>query len=339
MADYQHGRCFLNVLIFGTGSIGKRHIENIESIVPSSNFYIYRDNGLHDKFSLELKARIINKYSDILNLSIDFAVVATPSALHINPLIFLIQNNIPVYIEKPVVSNEEQLDCIKKVLNSTQYTAPTLVGCNLRFLPAIKKMKRMIEGASLGKIIRANFQAGQWLPDWRAGRDYRQSYSASSLMGGGVILDLIHEIDLARWFFGEYDRVLSESGRYSELDIDSEDTAVMILSSSSKKQPLVSVSLDYVSRVKVRRYEVVGTKGSLTLDLQLNKFIQTSPEKGVCIQAISDEDSNTSQTYIAAMAHFIDCTKNKNVITDYSILADGIKTVELAIKAKKTIIT
>ena len=44
---------------------------------------------------------------------------------------------------------------------------------------------------------------GQYLPDWRTNADYSKSYSASFEMGGGVLFDLIHEIDLAVNLMGQ----------------------------------------------------------------------------------------------------------------------------------------
>ena len=79
----------------------------------------------------------------------------------------------------------------------------TQVGCNLRFLPSLQRLKDLIAQGVIGRIVRASFEAGQWLPDWRPRQDYRKSYSADPDSGGGVLFDLIHEIDAAYWILGD----------------------------------------------------------------------------------------------------------------------------------------
>ena len=44
---------------------------------------------------------------------------------------------------------------------------------------------------------------GQYLPAWRPSRDYRETYTAQSAQGGGILLDASHEIDYVRWIGGE----------------------------------------------------------------------------------------------------------------------------------------
>src|SRR5438270_39525 len=67
----------------------------------------------------------------------------------------------------------------------------TLVGCNYRFHPAMRELKRLLEEGIAGRLVSARAQFGQYLPDWHPWEDYRQGYSASQEMGGGVVLDRI----------------------------------------------------------------------------------------------------------------------------------------------------
>lgn len=90
-------------------------------------------------------------------------------------------------------------------------------------------MHRLLNEGTTGKVLFVRSEFGQYLPDWRPEQDYRENYSARSSLGGGIILDSSHEIDYLRWFFGEIEQVYCRSSIQSELEVDVEDTASIIL--------------------------------------------------------------------------------------------------------------
>lgn len=321
----------MNALIAGTGSIGKRHIQNLQDLDVGFRFLLLRDKAYEDDFSRSLGAEVVGDMDKALSRKPDFAVVATPSAKHIDVLASLISAHIPLYIEKPVVTSRADFAQLRSHLNSTQYSAPNLVGCNFRFLPSLYKVKEVIQAGRLGNIVRANLVVGQWLPDWRPQQNYRQSYSAQSDMGGGVVMDLIHEIDIARWLFGEFDQVQAMTGKFSSLDITSEDTACILLG-KSEGPPVVSLSLDYVSRRLVRRYEIVGEEGTLIWDLG-EKRLEISRSQTTERIAIGESAFDVAETYRTAMKEFLDAVQNRRPTSPD--IADGLKSVELALTAKE----
>jgi len=159
-------------LIIGTGSIGKRHIQNLKNLDTATQFLLLRDKAREDDFSRSLGAEVINDIDTALSRKPDFALIATPSSKHIDTLIPLIEAGIPMYIEKPVITNRAEVAQLRSLLNSAQYSAPNLVGCNFRFLPSLCKAKEVLQAGRLGTVVRANLVVGQWLPDWRPQQDY-----------------------------------------------------------------------------------------------------------------------------------------------------------------------
>jgi predicted dehydrogenase len=180
--------------------------------------------------------------------------------------------------------------------------------------------------------VRGNLSAGHWLPDWRPERDYRTSYSADRERGGGAILDLIHEIDQVRWLLGEFDVVQAIAGKYSSLEITSEDAACVLL--GRKNGPVVSVSLDYVSRRRVRRYEIIGEKGNLVWDMDAQRLDLMTANGCETLEA-GPAAFDVAGTYVAAMAEFLACVEEKRATTTQTI-ADAMKTMELALAARET---
>jgi predicted dehydrogenase len=255
----------MRILIIGSGSIGQRHIRNLKNLVDHPEFILLRNASGQDELSRDLGAIVVGSFADAIALSPVFAVIATPSVFHFEALQALLPAQVPCYVEKPVVTTETQVQQIELLLVSATTVPTTMAGCNLRFLPSLKSAKKLIGDGVIGRTVRASLQVGQWLPDWRPAQDYRQSYSASRALGGGVVLDLIHELDAARFLFGEFDQIFSLGGRHSRLEIESEDSAAIIL--GRLNGPVVSLGLDYVSRNPIRRYEIVGDEASLIWDL------------------------------------------------------------------------
>jgi predicted dehydrogenase len=320
----------MRALIIGFGSIGRRHARNLTFLRPSLELILLRRSAISD--DVPKGARIVSDLASALALLPDFAVIATPTHLHSDVLIPLLRAGIPCYIEKPVVANDNQLSDLARTLKTLDEVPVTLVGCNLRFLPSLKMLKTLAGDGTIGRVVRANLVVGQWLPDWRPSQDYHQSYSARPELGGGVILDLIHEIDQARWLFGEYESIFAIGGKFSSLDINTEDTACILLGNRGRA-PVVSISLDYVSRKKVRRYEIVGDQGSLIWDLN-ERSLHLHTEAGSELLDCGPDGYDTQQTYIQAMSEFLACIEGGEHILAPDII-DGLKSTELALRARK----
>jgi predicted dehydrogenase len=85
-------------------------------------------------------------------------------------------------------------------------------------------------------------------------------------MGGGVVLDLIHEIDYARWLFGDLESVKAHVGSVSALDIETEDIAEIICRTTNGA--IGRIHQDYFRRRPKRRLEVVCSDGVVEADIQ-----------------------------------------------------------------------
>lgn len=323
----QHRMC---ALVIGLGSIGRRHATNLCALGRPIDLVLLRREGRIDTTSHELGARVVPDLSAALEARPDFAVLATPSARHADMLLPLLEAGIPCYVEKPVVSRCNDLERLTATLSHLRSIPVTHAGYNLRYLPSLLRLHGLVADGAVGNVVRASLQAGQWLPDWRPEQDYRTSYSANQSEGGGVILDLMHEIDAARWLFGEFDQVIAMAGKYSGLEIASEDTACMVLR-GQQGGPLVTVSLDYVSRHRVRRYEIVGEKGTLIWDLASAR-LDIITRGGVKAVECGGSDFDMNQTYVAAMKEFVDsvedgCTTSQDIF-------EGMRSVNLAFRVR-----
>ncbi|MCK0122125.1 Gfo/Idh/MocA family oxidoreductase [Loktanella sp. F6476L] len=318
-----------SILIIGLGSIGRRHLRNAATRFPNAKLTVLRHRQEPDLEAENLGATIISDPDEAFGQEFDIVVLATPSANHIDILPDLIARGYNLLVEKPVVSAVADCDTIIQSLK-TAPAATRTAGFNFRYLPSLQKAKDAIDAGTLGRPARANFTAGLWLPDWRPTQDYRTCYSADAARGGGVELDLVHEIDVARWFFGELKLEHAHCARLSNLEINANDTALMTLSGQGGA-PLIHVALDYVSRQRVRHYEIIGDETGLQWDLSghLNRLTPNSIET----VTVQNADFDVPQTYLSMFDRIASAIQG-NTEPHLQTLEDGIASTRLALQAR-----
>ena len=136
------------------------------------------------------------------------------------------------------------------------------VGYNLRFHPAVGWLRRQLEGQS---ALVVDLAAQSFLPEWRPGRDHRETASGSRTRGGGVLRDLSHELDLMLWLFGEPRQAMALGGNLGDLGIDAETAACAVL--GLERAPLATLRLSYLDRLPERRVRVTTASDTLEADL------------------------------------------------------------------------
>jgi len=293
-----------NVLLVGSGSIGMRHAASIKSICPDAKISFLREFGRADQSPhLSEEYGMFSSLDAALSQPPDLMVIANPSSMHFRYIEAAILHGVPFYIEKPLVTSAVEFAQLRQLVEACPKMPINMVGCNLRFLPSLCRLHEMLQAKRIGNVVRASFEAGQWLPDWRPTQDYSNSYSAKSLLGGGVLLDLIHEIDAANWLLGKFDTVQGALGKFSNLSIETEDVAALIL--SRPQGPLVTIQLDYVSRIPVRKYSFVGDLGSIEWDLRRKTLTLSEADGRVELLDLPESDFSVVDSYLTAMREML----------------------------------
>lgn len=252
------------VLFIGLGSIGQRHLRNLMALNLSLEYYAIRKRNLPlpEEFS-KVKINYVKGWSEIPQLNIDICIIAAPPSFQQEVLPKVVDLGIDFFVEKPIGTDLSVLKSLSPKIVEKKLI--TMVGFNLRHHPIVLKVKNIINSGVLGRLTSFRAEVGQYLPDWHPKEDYRLGYSANRNLGGGVVLDLIHEIDLADYFFGPLTQVKAILGTNSGLQIDVEDSAEIICSSESGI--IGSIHLDYVNRFGIRSGHITGTTGFLKYNL------------------------------------------------------------------------
>ena len=320
----------MKVLVVGCGSIGERHIRNMRNL---QNLEIVACDARQDRLTKVRKEyKIEETYSDLkqaLNKNITAALICTPSSSHIPIALAAVNNGIHVFIEKPLSHNLEGID--ELITKANKKNAIIMVGFNLRFHPCLQRIKRMLDEGKIGKIICAKVQVGQYLPDWHPWEDYRTTYSAQKALGGGVILDAIHEYDYVRWFLGDPTEVFCFADKLSDLEIDTEDIAETLM--RFEKRAIAEVLTDYIQRVYSRSCQLIGDEGTILWSFKEN-CVKLYTAKDKQWQMFPETNFDFNETYAQEIKHFIECVK-ENKQPNISVL-DGKKVLEIALAAKRS---
>lgn len=288
----------MNVLIVGLGSIARKHIAALQTLKMDSKIYALRSNL---NATIEIGVENIYDFDDV-DVVFDFAIISNPTHLHYQFIEELTHRNIPLFIEKPVVHSLTNINKLVDLIEDKQLF--TYVACNLRFHPCITFLKKKIDTEAL-RINEVNVYCGSYLPDWRPGKDFRTIYSANVAMGGGVHLDLFHELDYTTWLFGFANKISSIVRNVSSLNIDAIDYA-----NYSFQYPTftANIILNYYRRKPKRQIEIVLEEDTWKVDLIKNKIKNDNDE-----YLFEASDFNVKDTYSLQLDYFIDCLKNNQV--------------------------
>ena len=308
----------LRFCLVGRGSIGTRHLNNLK-FLSYNNIIALSETPIKTKDE-EYKAKydIETLYSidDVKKVNPDVFIIAAPTAKHLEFANTAVKMGCHIFMEKPISHNMTGIEELKNGLYEKNLVF--FLANNFRFHPAVIKIKKLIEDNTFGDIYFARIMAGQYLPDWHPREDYRNSYSAKDELGGGVVLTLQHEIDYAYWLFGEFKSIKSFTKKISNLEIDVEDIATIIIETDNG--PLIEIHLDYLQRPSKRTIQIQGTQGSIdyTFGDTYLQFYDFNRQEYRNILNLKDYDNN--QMYIDEMRHFMKCITDgeepKNSIDD-----------------------
>jgi predicted dehydrogenase len=288
----------MRALIVGYGGIGRRHLTNLRALEPAADITVLRRPG--SPAEAEGADRVIHDLQLALVRPPDLAILASPAPTHAPLAIALSKVGTHLLVEKPL---SDTLDGLDELLDrARQRHVILMVGYCLRFHGVLRALRAALEGGAIGRLLFLESHVGQHLPLWRPGLDARASASARRANGGGVLLELSHELDYARWLAGEVSWVSAEAARVSEVGVDVEDVATVTLRFASGARGCVH--LDMLDRSPRRGGRAIGTDGTLEWDILEPSLRVFEPAKGWTDLPVSRADM-----YETELAHFLDCVR------------------------------
>lgn len=322
----------MKALVVGLGSIGKRHLNNLRELLPQADITVWRQHTQpsDDQASYPNANRIVYSFDDAMAYRPEIAIIASPPVFHIETGLQLAQEGVSLLIEKPF---SNQLDDVERLIQLSASRGQTLmIGYNLRFHPSLLCLKKTLDDGKIGRVLSVIAEVGQYLPDWRPGSDYTQNVSAQVRLGGGVVLELSHELDYTRWLVGEVQAVSAQIGKLSDLTLDVEDSADIHLRFAHGV--FGSIHLDMLQRIPTRTCKLIGTDGTLIWDGISNyvRFYSASDRAWQDVFPARPLDRN--KMFLSEIQHFLDCIQlgTKPLVTG----EDGLQVLRIALAAKES---
>jgi len=325
----------MRALVVGCGSIGERHIANLRSLTRDQIAvcdvderkleYVRKKHGIDTYVSLD----------EALSKGQDCVLVCTPTNSHIAIATRALRANCHVFVEKPLSDRMDGIDELLGLANAKKKTVS--VGFNMRFDKSLRKMKEWLDAKRIGNIVTAGVHFGYSFLRRKVDSDYRQDYAGQVSMGGGVILDAIHEIDYLIWLVGDVEELFCYSGRLSGLHMDVEDTAEMLL--KFRNGAIGSIHLDFVQLPYCRCARIVGREGTIewnfgTIERDFDDSVASlyDGERGQWETYRGNVGRNAM--YLEEMRHLIACVEGKEKPAVDGEL--GKKVLEVALAAKES---
>jgi len=289
------------ICIIGYGSIGKKHHDILKKNFKKIQIYIISNHLKKKKF-------VYNKITDIKEINPDYVIISSITKNHYNDLKYIdnILSKKIILVEKPLFMKHKYYKAKKNKI---------FVAYNLRFHPIIQFIKNLIK---YKKIIETNIYTGSYLPSWRT-YNYVNSYSSSKKLGGGVKLDLSHELDYCLFLLGNYKINFYINKKISKLKIKSDDYLSLLGRSINKSY--INMTLNYFSKVPNRRIIINGNNISLDADLNNNTI-------KYCVNNKLYNKKFSRKSLYESYLKMHESVLNKNY-QDIAKLVEGIKIMKL----------
>jgi len=316
------------ILIVGYGSAGRRHARNLGAL--GCRHLLFLRSGRPNTMDDLPPGEVVTTLAQALDREPLAAVIATPTALHLQTALPLAAEGCHLLIEKPLASDRELAACTELVHLARQRKLVTMVGYQFRFHPMLRELRAGLQEGRLGELIGARAEWGEYLPEWHPWEDYRESYAARADLGGGVLLTLSHPIDYLAWLFGD---IVEAQAACQKVPLIStrvvDDWAELIL--RFRGGLIAQVHLDYVQQPPVHRLSVWGHRGRADLDFHTS--ILTWMMRDETTQQVSaDRRFTRNDMFLAEMRHFLDALASQRA-TDIP-LEDGVAVLRAVARAR-----
>lgn len=313
-----------HIAVVGYGNMGQRHIDSLQ-VIGGYKVIVVRRDVTQPLLPRHGHLHVVHSLERAIEEGINAVVISNVTSAHASSLLLAMSHELPVLLEKPVVDNLTALEKLKTQVNLN--SNKVLVGYDIRFCGALDHLKNLLDSGQLGDIAFASLDAGGYLPNWRPQLDYHDLYSSNRNLGGGVTLDLVHEIDSMLKLFGQPESLASTLARKGNLDLDVEDIAQLTFDFNNG--PVVTMTLDYLRRPFTRKYTLVGSEMTAVWDAQ-EGIITVYGDSGVAGPAIWNEQ--LPNAFELEMRHFLDVLDGTTspIVT----LEEGIRSAHLALLAR-----
>lgn len=328
----------LRMGLVGLGNIGRLHadylragaVENCElTAVAEQNEALLKDFG-----DLEC-------YSDAAEMidsaPLDAVLVATPSFLHYDLGLQVLEKGLHLLMEKPIATHKADGERMLAACGEDQVFGLMM---NLRADPIFGRMKKMMADGLLGELRRVNWCMTDWFrPEiYFASSSWRATWFGE---GGGVLMNQCpHNLDILQWLCGMPLKMRANCsfGKHHEIEVEDEVVASFEYGNGAIGTFVASTG----EAPGVNRLEIAGDKGLMILEnavltvtsynASVAEYSRATDEMfgtpAANVETFRREDEDEVNPHAVITSNFVDAVENGAELI--SPASDGIASLELA---------
>lgn len=334
----------MKILFLGLGGVGQRHLRNFHSLTKGQHEYFTVSNKsqkpeISNSLEIDKEVNFYRKYSikvfnnldEALSISPYITFISTPSALHFEHAKKALLNKSHVYLEKPATLSSKECNYLQKL--SKELDLRVSVSFQLRFTPWVKKVKKIIESKNYGRPLIISSKVSEFMPDWHKYEDYSKSYASRKELGGGVVFTQIHEIDYLLHLFKDISFHSSLVGKFSDLNIDVEDTSLTLLKTYSENFEIpIILRQDYLGQPKSRNLEIQFPEVTLNCDFIKGQVEIKNSNSIIEIHKYSSFERN--QAFLIQLESFLETLNHNSLPNSPVSLEEASIGISIAEKIK-----
>jgi len=317
------------ILIVGTGSVGKRHARNLSQLGAAVSCVDPRPDRRDELAGeIELNASYPDMETALADRRFDGVVVGSPTRFHVEQSLAALDAGLPVLLEKPAAIDLDGAERLQRRQEET--STPLLLGYTWRWWPPLIEVRRRLTQGVVGKLHHVRFVMSAHLEDWHPGEPLSEFFMSSKELGGGALLDESHWLDLMIWFFGDPEQVFAQVETIGGLEIDSDDNVDMVVRYPDGLR--VTVHLDLYGRPHEKSIQFSGDNGTMLWSESPNRI-------AICREMAADwqEELFTcerNEMFVAVAAEFMALLDGAPAMT--CGISDGVKVMRVIDAARES---
>jgi UDP-N-acetylglucosamine 3-dehydrogenase len=236
------------IAVVGAGSMGRHHARVVAESREAELVAVVDPSDTADDVAYRHRSRRIASLDELLaSERPDAAIVAVPTLEHAGVATRLLEEGIPLLVEKPIAATLGEAHAMVELAERTG--VPLTVGHVERFNPAVRALEEKMRGAELGRVFQVHTR--------------RLSPFPARIGDTGAAFDLAtHDLDIMCELAGTPIRVSAEVDRRAHRS--HEDLLAATLRFDSGIIGLLEVN--WLTPTKVRQLSVTGERGMLVVD-------------------------------------------------------------------------
>ena len=257
----------INVGIIGAGAIASVHAASYKRFSQRA-----RVAAVCDVFKDKAEAFIAEKAPGAIAFDkieqmladpyIDAVSICLPPNAHASVAEQALRMGKHVLVEKPMASSLEECDAMIRAARESGKLL-SVVSQN-RFKTPVARIKRMIDGGDIGKVVYANFDSLWWRGQVYYDLWWRGTWEQES--GGCFMSHAVHYLDLMHMLLGMPKRVQATIANVGHNNSECEDVGSAVFDYGDK---LVQFNCSLVSHGERQSIRIEGEKGSIAVPWEL----------------------------------------------------------------------